>query len=1115
VVTGRRQNTNTKQEKETAAMLAIAAALKIIALFTLLKYLVFTSALEAADIQFPTIDPQYVIRVEGVEKASETRGAYDILAFAGQCRIEQGSFHGTADEIILWIQRSPVDGVEQAGKIICYLNGNVIANWENGRSVRDQRWMGRLFSLHPVEWKQQRETTRYDIPIPPLDWTLEATSPVQLIQFQQQLGLNQGNFAPGLSAPPLLGPTGGVSSSNTVTVRSEVPPVPGAVAWTPSGSTSSSELLPNGGLVIPNDGSTPYAASGILPPSQLPAPVSFPAAGVDANGSQVVLQVPTDPFSARSVQFFAKNSNTRITFGGADPNAVPGAVEGERIAQIRGGFHLLVSGLQYRNADGSLEELGEVSLEADNAVAWLHGSGQDLKFTSTPEQPIELYLDGNIVFSQGNRVIYADRMYYNISSEYGMVLSAEILTPVPQYQGLLRLKADVLQQRDRQHLRAYGAAITSSRLGVPRYWLQSDEIELEDTRDETDLSVFAPTDARRGTKMRATANNNFVYLAGMPIGYWPSFRTNLSEPSFYLTSLKFKNDSIFGTQVFAEWDILQLLGIEQPEGTRTRLSTDYLSERGPALGFRFDYDRPTWLFGAPGTGFTDAWFIRDEGQDFLGLDRVNLQPEEKTRGRIFSQHRLFLSPNVELIAETGYISDRNFLEQYFENEWEQQKDMSTAARLRRYNGNRLLDVFGQARTNDFFTETEWLPSIDHYWLGQDLLAQRLTWSSHTNVGYAHQQIASAPTDPQDAAKSSSLPWESDSEGLRAITRHELSLPLDLGAWKIIPFMSGEAGFWNEDVNQDDVTRLTGQAGVRTSLPFWRVYPNIENRLFDLRGVAHKVTLESEFFYADTNKNLDRMPLYDPLDDNAQEHFRRRFVFNTFGGSLPPEFDERSYAVRSGMQRWVTAGSSEIVEDQMQLRTGVNQRWQTKRGLPGKERIVDLVAFDVDFVYFPRAQRDNFGEDVGAFNYDFRYHIGDRLTLLSDGYMDVLSQGLKTFSAGAQISRPGRGDGYIGFLSIEGPISANVLNGYVNYRMNEKWIMTSGAAFDFGSVGSIGQNFGLTRIGETALIRIGMNIDHGRDNVSFNFNIEPRFLPTSRLGAVGGELIQPAGLFGVE
>ncbi len=231
--------------------------------------------------------------------------------------------------------------------------------------------------------------------------------------------------------------------------------------------------------------------------------------------------------------------------------------------------------------------------------------------------------------------------------------------------------------------------------------------------------------------------------------------------------------------------------------------------------------------------------------------------------------------------------------------------------------------------------------------------------------------------------------------------------------------------------------------------------------------------------------------------------------------MPPQFDERGYNVRAGMQRWVTAASSEIVEDLTQVRLGVNQRWQTKRGVPGRDRIVDLVALDVDWIYYPKAERDNFGEEAGALNYDFQYNIGDRLTLLSDGYADFFSQGLKTVSAGARMSRPGKGDAYIGLLSMEGPFSSNVLNGNVNYRMNDKWIFTGGAVFDLSGIGSIGQTLALTRIGETALIRVGVNVDSGRDNVSFNFNIEPRFLPTARLGSLGGDLVPPAGLFGLE
>jgi hypothetical protein len=658
--------------------------------------------------------------------------------------------------------------------------------------------------------------------------------------------------------------------------------------------------------------------------------------------------------------------------------------------------------------------------------------------------------------------------------------------------------------------------MTSSRLGVPRYWLQSSEITLADQRNEENLSVLTPAAAARPTDLNATAKNNVLYVGGLPVLFWPTFNSNLANANFYLTGAKFKNDRIFGTQLYLDWDIYQLLGLEAKQGTELTLSTDYLSKRGFAGGAKYTYDRPsTLLFGAPGTGLLDGWLIRDKGNDFLGRDREDLTPEKELRGRLLSRNRFFLSPNVELTTESGLVSDRNFLEQYFEKEWDQEKDLVTGLRLRRFSGNQLFEIYGQPRVNKFFTESEALPRINYYILGQDLFASRVTWNANSNVGYVKQQIATTPVDPVDAAKFSYLPWESNAEGLKTATRHEFSLPTNLGAVKLAPYVLGEVGFWNQDLTREDTTRLAGQIGVRAALPFWSVNQSVGSSLFDINGMAHKVNLYTDMFWADTNKDYRELPLYDPLDDNSQEHFRRRFIFDSFGGSLPEKFDERNYAIRSGMQRWVSAYSGEMFARTQQARFGVAQRWQTKRGLPGRERIVDLASLDVSATLFPKPRRDNFGENVGGLNYNYRYHVGDRVTLLSDGYADVFSRGLKTVSAGARMSRPGVGDIYLGVMSLEGPISANILNGYVNYRLNEKWLVSGGAAWDFTRTGSIGQTLNLTRVGESALIRVGMNVDSGRDNVSFNFNIEPRFLPSKRFAQLGGELLSPAGLFGVE
>jgi hypothetical protein len=349
-----------------------------------------------------------------------------------------------------------------------------------------------------------------------------------------------------------------------------------------------------------------------------------------------------------------------------------------------------------------------------------------------------------------------------------------------------------------------------------------------------------------------------------------------------------------------------------------------------------------------------------------------------------------------------------------------------------------------------------------------------------------------------------------------MSRQELAAPFQLSVFKLVPFISGEAAYWGEAADGDELTRLLGQAGVRGSLPAWRLYPGVSSSLLNIRGLAHKVELRGELFYADATENLDELPLYNPLDDDAQEQFRRRLIFNTFGGlPLDPRFDPRTFAFRNGMQRYVASPSPEIADDTLQSRIGLQQRLQTKRGLPGRERIVDLVRFDVSTTLFFNEDQENFGETIGPTRYDFRYHAGDRVTFLSDGYIDFFEDGLRSISAGVSSSRPGLGDVYVGVMSLEGPISSTVLHGQLDYRLNEKWITTAGATFDLGEIGNVGQQLALTRIGESLLLRLGITVDAGRDNVGFQFMLEPRFWPGRRLGQLGGQYIPPPGVEGLE
>lgn len=946
-----------------------------------------------------------------------------------------------------------------------------------------------------------------------LAWSWATALGIHDLNAAQQV-IDDGRYRPGDSVPgalqnPIL--------SNPMLDGSNPAP---AIEWGQSGPSFQGPGSPAYLGSQANEG--PQAVFGYMPAVNQGTGAAPGAVAPNAASPSSAMTSPGDPVQ---VQIFPRNT-------GVDLNVrnLPGRVPGEEVVLATGGVRVVIDSPKLMQpSGGSLNSLGQgqqLVVQADNLVAWtnrlsfLGGSNESPRW--------ELYLEGNVIFGLGQRVVYANRMFYDVNQQRGTILDAEILSPVPEYEGLIRLRADVLQQVNPQQFRAYGAAATTSRMGVPNYWFSSSEIDL--TRLQTyatdPVTGAVPLDPVTGqptTRDRITLDSydNFINVFGRKVLYWPVFRGDLDNPQYYLENFSIGNDSVYGFQVRSRWNMNQVLRLTPVEGTRWTGAADYLSERGPAFGSRVTYERQNgFVFPGFTKGYYDSWFLlQDQGLDNLGLDRRTTPLEEVNRGRSVLRHDHRFVNGDRLLGEFGYISDRNFLEQFYEREWDEDKDQATSVRYQRLRENRLLEVGADGNLNDFFTQTQWLPRADFSAIGQPVFGSRVTWHSHSHVGYADLKVGDAPANAVDLAKYDPLAWEAEREGLRAGSRQELEFPVQLGPVKAVPYLLGDATYWGQDLTATEVTRLYGQAGIRTSLPFWTADPTIQSELFNLNGLAHKVNLESDFLYADANQDLDRFPLYDALDDDSQEHFRRRFLFDTYGlnvgDNVALQFDERFYALRSGLQRYVSAPSKEIADDLMLLRVGIHQRWQTKRGTPGDQKIIDWVTLNINGHYFPKSDRDNFGEEVGMFDYDFRWHVGDRLAVLSDGYFDTFQDGLNTASLGLAANRPEQSDVYLGFRAIDGPINSKTLNLRVNYRLSHKWVFRASNSWDFGSTGQIGQTVGATYIGESFLWYAGTNIDYSRDNIGFVFSVEPRGIKGGRLSRLGGATIPPPGVLGVE
>ncbi|NIP87077.1 MAG: organic solvent tolerance protein OstA [Planctomycetales bacterium] len=742
----------------------------------------------------------------------------------------------------------------------------------------------------------------------------------------------------------------------------------------------------------------------------------------------------------------------------------------------------------------------------------------------SPDTPLEFYMEGNIEFRQGQRVVYASRMYYDVRRNVGVVLDAELLTPVPEYDGKIRVHAQQLRQIAKDRFTAADAKFTTSRIGEPGYWIGAGDVFFEDRQSIIiDPRTGLPQrDPRTGEPLvrhdrTLTGRRNTVVVGGVPIFYWPRWTTDLEYPAFYLKQFRLRDDDVFGTQILTEWNLYELLGIRQPPpDSDWDLSLDYLSERGPAVGTRFTYgSNPFPVLGPDARGFLDAYFIHDTGLDNLGRGQRALPLETNQRGRLLWQHQGRMAGGYELIGQAGLISDRNFLEQYFEKEWDTYPDELTRLALQRSDQNRRWRVEGQTRLNDFFTQTEWLPRVEHYWLGQSLWADRLTWFEHSQAGYAKYRTASAPQNATQLAMWELLPWEVAQNGGRYVSRQEIDLPLAAGPVQLVPYALGELAYWDSDLNGDSIERAYGQVGLRASLAMWAVDPLVHSRLLNVNGLAHKVVFDAELAYTDASQNVDEFPLYDPIDDDAQEAFRRMFAFTTFGGPpAPARFDPRYYAIRNGLASWVSSPSVELVDDLTVVRLGARQRWQTKRGCPGDLRIIDWMTLDTNLSLFPEEDQ-NFGELVGLIDYDWRWHLGDRFSLLSSGIFDVFDDGQQLVSLGFSMHRPERLKLYLGVNSLQGPIDSIVGLASFSYRLGPKYIVAYDGSLELSGDANVVQRLALTRLGESFLIRAGIHSDQSKGSVGASLAVQPRLFRRRGQNLIEGIHVPPAGAFGLE
>ncbi|MDO4584142.1 MAG: hypothetical protein Q4D62_08575 [Planctomycetia bacterium] len=1086
------------------------------------------------NITYPRASQTGDIRVHADRAETFLEGTYTVHLFRGNVRLTQGADTFTSDEMVLWVTDDLWEENELPMKrVLLWMNGNVQIAFVTPRTtsqVTAATWNGRLQTAGTIHFQAPETKAHESVP----DSEMYRTAREVMFHDAQLILTQLSGELPGLEGSE-------TATENLPAVEETPTTVP--LSHFPETTEETTEEIPVSDLEsLENHGTPTTSPEGVVIPAgplypekaetkpMYPAPLASGSVLLQGNVSALDPNVPA-PGKTR-VSVYPRNDVPLQMNAFKDPQS------GKTVVIFDSGVTVLIDG-----ADAYLEKtkpggrelfgkespaVGTIDIATDRLVVWTTGDFDSLDFDANTfgdgSTPLEIYMEGNIIFRQGQQEIHADRMYFDIQNKRGIIREAEVFATIPNFEGLIRLRSEEIRIPEEGMLVANNTFLTTSRIGDPMYRFQMGQLMLRSQRQpkinpRTGEPVRDPVTGEPVMEGPddIIGRDTVVKIGNVPIFYLPYFAAPLENPSQIINKVSIRSDSIFGVQPIIGVDAYRLFGFENPpEGTDWDIQALYYSKRGPGIGTQFSYDRfrpDAGWFSGHRYGFFEFFGIYDTGRDNLGYGRRDLIPETKWRYQLIGKNQFHFGNNMQFRAQLGVISDRNFQEEYFQNSWYTEPDRATQFEIRQEIENRSWALWADVRVNDFHTQTQRLPQFEFYWLGQPLFDDLLTWSSYSQVGYTHLFPDTPPEDPADRALWNPLPWEENREAIRASTRQEISYPFQAGPVKLVPYALGELAYWSEDLQGEPLSRAYGQAGIRASLPFWKYYDS-HSKLWNVNGIMHKVEFDVEASYSEASQSAYDLPLYDLIDDRAILDFRHHMQSAIFGGNpIPLKFDSRSYAIRSNLGGWVTSPSTELADDLMLIRFGMHHRWQTKRGMPGQERIIDWATFDMNFNLYPNPDRDNFGAVVGLLDYDFRWHPGDRLTIFSTGSFDFFSDGLRMIDVGGILDRPGKGSLFASIHYLTGPVENVVMRLGYNYWMSPKWASTFVSTFDISGKGNIGESLSLTRVGESFLLTFGVAYDNPSDNLGFHVTLEPRFGKKGNVARLFN--IAPPGVYGVD
>jgi hypothetical protein len=713
---------------------------------------------------------------------------------------------------------------------------------------------------------------------------------------------------------------------------------------------------------------------------------------------------------------------------------------------------------------------------------------QKKQYTNIEQAITGAYLEGDVrlIFTpaaskrSAEQRLTGKRVFYDFTTDRAILTEAVLHTYSPKTSSPIILRAQIVRQLSAGEYTASKAQLTTSSFATPSYsiGLGKAYVRQVETGDPT-----------IGTFTEFSGDDVTFQVYNQPVFYFPHVGGTMDERGSVFRNIEVSGNSRFGPSLITQWGLFESLGKIPPRGTDITYQLDYFGKRGPAAGIDGKYQggivtdttKDPWDFSGDFSGL----FIEDHGKDKLDRLRPSVIPPTEQRGRFFLEHQQFLPDSWQMQLSLGYSSDPTFLEEWYQDQFYTHRPQETALYLKRQHDTEALTFLVSKQINNFPTssdlqqeqaEVERLPEVGYRRIGDSLLSDTTTFFSENSVSGLdfHRSRATLADQGFGRGQSPGLPsygttGEPGTLVYRGDFRQELDYPFSAGQFRIVPYVIGRYTVYSDSPTSGGIkNRLYSGAGVRASTAFWKVDDSVESTLFDLHRLRHVIEPEINVFSGAQNVNRNRLFQYDESVDEIND----------------------------------------ITGAQLALR----QRWQTKRGGPGRWRGVDVFSFNVEGNFYthkpvdaliqPTRFRGLFFDSVpeesiprNSVNADANWRISDSTEIITDAEYNLDQRTLATASAGFAVQRGERISYFLGQRYIE-PLKSNITTFAANYQLTSKYTLSFRQSFDFGLSRNVASEISFIRHFDRFFASVSIRYDEIGNNSGFMINLIPEGFGTA-------------------